>query len=122
MTTMPLHVRVPAFSLFVLAHLAEHGTGRLLEAAVAQGETARTNQAAFRGSLADAGRGGNPVASREATTANAASSATVNPYVERLKLATLLYGISLFMSWGVLYWGIWYEGIIGTRISLRLTF
>ena len=46
----------------------------------------------------------------EATTANAASSATVNPYIERLKLATLLYGISLFMSWGVLYWGFWYEG------------
>ena len=46
----------------------------------------------------------------KATTANAASSATVNPYVERLKLATLLYGISLFMSWGVLYWGFWYEG------------
>ena len=46
-----------------------------------------------------------------ATTANAADSpATVNPYVERLKLATLLYGISLFMSWGVLYWVIWYDG------------
>ena len=47
----------------------------------------------------------------KATTANATSSPTVNPYVERLKLATLLYGISLFMSWGVLYWGFWYEGI-----------
>ena len=54
-----------AFSLFVLAHLAEHGTGRLLEAAIAQGETARTNPATLRGSLADAGKGGNPVASRE---------------------------------------------------------
>ena len=53
------------------------------------------------------------MASRESNDGERASSATVNPYVERLKLATLLYGISLFMGWGVLYWGMWYWGVLG---------
>ena len=72
---------------------------------VTQGKTANQTSSPLRGSLADAGRGGTLWPAEKATMANAASSATVNPYVERLKLATLLYGISLFMGWGVLYWG-----------------
>ena len=46
------------------------------------------------------------------TTEEASSPPMFGSYHERLKFATLLFLVSLFLNWGVSYWGMWYVHLV----------
>ena len=46
------------------------------------------------------------------TTEESPSPPMFTTYHERLKFATLLFLVSLFLNWGVSYWGMWYVHLV----------